>query len=97
MRALPKDYASYKQTPVFDEKSIPQGLLNAHQTKSGTWGKIIVLEGQLMYRILDPKMEEYILDVNRLGIVEPEVLHEVEPMGKVSFYVDFYRSVDASS
>ena len=91
MRSLPNDYISYKQTIVFNEGSIPRGLLNAHQTKPGTWGKIIVLEGELKYRILEPKIEEHTLDANYSGIVEPGVLHEVESIGRVRFYVDFYR------
>ncbi len=91
MRALPEHVTAYKKTPVFDEASIPKGLRNAHQTKPGTWGKIVVLEGTLRYRILEPSTNEYVLDPEHSGVVEPEVLHEVEPDGIVSFYVEFYR------
>lgn len=71
--------------------TVPKGLLNAHQTKAGTWGKIVVLEGELLYRILEPEIEEHLLDTEHSGVVEPEVLHEVEPKGTVSFYVDFHK------
>jgi len=91
MKSIPDDYSSYKKTPVFTEATVPQGLLNAHQTKAGTWGKIVVLEGRLLYRILEPEVEEHLLDSERFGVVEPQVLHEVEPRGKVSFYVDFHK------
>ena len=93
MQTLPDNCISYKQTPVFDEHSIPAGLLRAHQTKSGTWGKIVVLEGKLRYRILEPSVEEHILDMYSHGVVEPQVLHEVAPLGRVKFYVDFHREV----
>jgi hypothetical protein len=29
--------------------------------------------------------------VNRFGVVEPMVLHQVKPLGKVRFYVEFYH------
>jgi tellurite resistance-related uncharacterized protein len=45
MMTIPGNVVSYKKTPEFDETSIPKGLLKAHQTKDGVWGKIVVLEG----------------------------------------------------
>ena len=97
MQEIPKDCTSYKQTPVFNEHTIPSGLLKAHQTKPGTWGKIVVLEGRLRYRILEPELEEHVLDPENAGVVEPEVFHEVAPEGTVRFYVEFHqRGQDAS-
>ena len=91
MKSIPSHCQPYKQTPTFSETSVPAGLLKAHQTKAGTWGKIVVLEGSLLYRILEPEIEEHILETDKVGIVEPENLHEVEPLGPVSFYVEFYK------
>ena len=91
MNSLPNNVASYKQTPEFDETSIPKGLLKSHQTKEGVWGKIIVLEGQLKYRINEPEEEIIILNEGISGVIEPTVFHEVEPIGSVKFYVEFYR------
>tara|TARA_Y100000588_G_C13308149_1_gene524493 strand:+ start:141 stop:308 length:168 start_codon:yes stop_codon:yes gene_type:complete len=54
------------------------------------WGKITILSGSLRYRI-DPTGFETTLTPDNPGIVEPEVLHSVEPVGSVSFYVAFYR------
>lgn len=91
MKILPASLTSYKKTPEFTEETIPAGLLKAHQTKEGTWGKINVTEGQLYYRILEPDFEEVLLSSEKFGVVEPTVLHEVEPKGKVRFHVEFYR------
>jgi tellurite resistance-related uncharacterized protein len=91
MKQLPQDVASYKKTPTFTNATVPAGLLRSHQTKAGTWGKIVVLSGLLQYRILEPEFEEIVLSPEVTGIVEPTVLHEVEPLGEVSFYVEFYR------
>ena len=91
MKALPLEVNSYKGTPEFTEATVPAGLLKAHQTKAGTWGKIVVVTGQLHYRILEPELEEHILSNESGGVVEPTVLHEVTPMGEVVFYVEFFR------
>ncbi|MEP1472447.1 MAG: DUF1971 domain-containing protein [Halieaceae bacterium] len=91
MKDLPDNVVSYKRTPEFSEDTVPKGLLNAHQTKAGTWGKIVILEGALRYRILEPETEVTDLSPSRHGVVEPTVLHDVEPLGAVRFYVEFYR------
>ena len=91
MKAIPENFSPYKKTPVFDEDSVPKGLLKAHRTKEGTWGKIIILEGQLLYSINEPEHEEVVLDKEKYGVVEPTILHEVKPLGQVRFYVEFYR------
>ena len=91
MKDLPSSVESYKKTPEFSNKTVPKGLLNAHQTKAGTWGKIVVLEGRLRYRILEPELEVVDLSPEKYGIVEPTILHEVEPLTEMRFYVEFYR------
>lgn len=91
MQTLPDNIRPYKKTPVFTQDSIPAGLRKAHNTKAGTWGSIVIVRGQLLYRILEPAVEEVLLNSNRYGVVEPEVLHEVQAIGEVEFYVEFYR------
>jgi tellurite resistance-related uncharacterized protein len=90
MKDLPGNVTSYNRTPEFTRATIPKGLLRRHQTKAGTWGKIVVLEGQLRYRILEPELEEINLWPDKFGVVEPTVRHEVEPIGHVRFYVEFF-------
>ncbi len=91
MKALPEGVARYGGTPEFSDGSIPASLLRSHRTKAGTWAKVVVLEGRLLYRILEPGIEEIELSPERPGIVEPEVAHEIEAAGPVRFRVDFYR------
>ncbi len=91
MKTLPEEVVNYYDSPEFSETSIPEGLLKSHRTKVDNWAKIIVLEGRLRYRILEPKVEEVTLSPERPGIVEPEVAHEVEAIGKVRFRIKFYR------
>ena len=91
MKSLPEHVKPYKRTAEFNEQSIPAGLLQEHQTKESVWGKIVVLEGKLQYSINEPHREVMILDPSEVGVVEPRIRHEVKPLGKVRFYVEFYR------
>lgn len=89
MNPLPSKVAAYKQTPIFTNETIPQGLLRNHRTKPGVWGLIQVEHGALQYTINDK--EVHILTPGYPGIVEPEVIHHVTPLEDVSFFVEFYR------
>jgi steroid delta-isomerase-like uncharacterized protein len=92
MKLLPPNVSPFKRTPDFTERTIPAGLLRSHETKDGVWGKIVVLEGALVYRILEPRVEEIALSPDRHGVIEPTVKHEVVPSAGVRFYVEFHRA-----
>ncbi len=91
MKTFPRDANPYHRTPEFTESTLPDALRRRHTTKPGVWARIRVVEGQLRYRILAPEPREHVLTPERPGIVEPEVPHEVEPIGPVRFYVEFLR------
>ena len=88
---LPGCLERYRTTWIFTERTMPSGLAKAHRTKAGVWGRIVVLEGRLAYRVRD--RAEVTLDPDTPGVVEPEVPHSVRPLGKVRFYVEFHRQV----
>ncbi len=91
MKTLPSNLEFQRTTPVFTEETVPTGLRKAHRTKAGTWGRITVLEGRLLYRIHTSPAEEHVLDPDTPGIVEPEVDHDVAPLGQSRFRVEFFR------
>ena len=91
MKSLPPDVAPYRQTQEFTDSDVPAGLLREHTTKAGVWGRIRVIEGSLRYRILEPVVEEMLLEPGIDGIVEPQVRHQVEPCGPTRFFVEFLR------
>lgn len=88
---LPDNVRAYKKTPVFDQYTVPVGLRRQHQTKAGVWALIHVLEGKLLYR-RGPLNIEQMLTPALPGLVQPEEPHEVEPVGPVRFYVEFYSA-----
>ena len=91
MKSLPEGVSAYARTATFSAQSIPGKLRKSHRTKAGTWAKIVILEGRLRYRILEPEVRELELSPGCPGVVEPQVAHEVEAVGDVCFYVEFYR------
>ena len=91
MTMVPADLAKYWESPIFTEATVPEHLLESHETKLGTWARILVLEGRLQYQILGPGGETRELAPDQPGIVAPTVPHKVEPLGPVRFRVEFYR------
>lgn len=92
---LPPGLKAYKRSPVFDQDSLPPGLRRQHSTKPGVWALIHVLEGRLRYRIHQPASET-VLTPQSVGLVQPEQLHEVEPLGPMRMFVEFYAPPDSS-
>ena len=87
----PDGLVKVRETAEFDEHSIPSGLLRSHTLKRGTWGRILVNEGELLYTIEAPRERHFELSPSRSGVVEPEVPHRVAPRGEVRFRVEFHR------
>jgi tellurite resistance-related uncharacterized protein len=88
---LPPGLVAYRRTPVFTETTLPAALRRRHTTKAGVWGLIVMVEGRLRFRRLDPFLETT-LDPACSAVVAPEEPHEVEPIGKVRFFVEFYTA-----
>lgn len=96
MKMMPAGLKAYKRTPEFTQATTPAGLMRGHSTKEGVWAKIVVIEGSMIYRILEPEMEEIALDSKTHGVIEPQILHEVVPHDGVRFYVEFHRAGEES-
>lgn len=92
---LPAHVRLHKQSAVFDETTMPAGLRRRHCTKPGVWGVIRVIDGRLLYRVLDSGAES-ILDPGHPGVALPEQFHEVEPLGPVRFFIEFHGAAEAA-
>ncbi len=87
---MPTNVSHYLSTKTFNQTSVPKGLLAAHSTKAATWGKIIVKSGELDYVIDELDNEKVRLQPGIDGIIAPEMVHHLEIVGPVEFYVAFY-------
>jgi len=95
---LPPGLESYRRTDGFTEATVPKGLLADHTTKEGAWALIHVAEGQLRYRVTDPRrapLDIVLTPEGAPGVIEPTVRHHVEPIGSVRFHVEFWRTAQA--
>ena len=86
---LPPDAREYKRTATFTEETLPAALRQEHRTKPGTWGRIVVTDGQAEFH---SRGRVQVLGAGDVGIVEPEVLHHVTPLGAVRLHVEFWRA-----
>ena len=80
----------YKSTPEFDENSLPQAIRNAHSTKAGVWGLLVVTEGEVRLVFHDPARELRVTPGSP-AVIPPEALHHVETEGQMKMHVEFYR------
>jgi tellurite resistance-related uncharacterized protein len=88
---MPDGFLSFAKTPMFDQDTVPAGLLKDHVTKPGVWAAIRVVKGSLRYCV-DAWGREFELSPSTVGTVVPGIAHHVEPIGNVEFFVEFYRS-----
>lgn len=87
--------SAYKRTADFTETSIPAGLLRHHSTRAGVYGCLNVLEGRLRFHDI-PSGRDRILTKGTYRVIFPERKHEVEPIGKVRFFIEFWSHEGAS-
>ncbi|MFD3052803.1 DUF1971 domain-containing protein, partial [Streptococcus agalactiae] len=78
-----KTLLPYKTMPVWTAQSIPKTFLEKHNTKEGTWAKLTILSGSLVFYQLSPDGEEisrHIFDASsEIRFVDPQVWHKVSP------------------
>lgn len=87
--AVPPDAREYKRTATFTEETLPAALRQEHRIKAGSWGRIVVTEGNLEFH---SRGRVSVLGPGDVGIVEPEVVHHVTPLGAVRMHVEFWRA-----
>ncbi len=91
MPKLPTDVGPYKQTALFDARSVPAGLKRSHALKADTWGEIVVEQGRVLYVLEDEGDATFVLRPGVIGAIAPERPHHVEPDDDARFFVRFSR------
>ncbi|RZG48768.1 SAM-dependent methyltransferase TehB [Acinetobacter wuhouensis] len=71
----------YRELPIWDAKSIPQGFKQAHNTKVGTWAKLNILQGHLDFAMLNEHgdtLSQYPFSVeNQPPFITPQAWHKI--------------------
>lgn len=91
MPELPSDVAPYKQTAIFDARSVPAGLKRSHALKADTWGELIVEQGRVLYVLEDEEDMAVMLSPGVVGVIPPERPHHVELDDDARFFVRFSK------
>lgn len=91
MTSWPDDLIKYSETPAFTDETVPAKLTNAHSTKPGVWGRLVLMEGTLDYVVPDTPEKSLSLSKGDCAIIEPQVIHFVKPGKGAIFRVEFYR------
>ena len=73
------------------QATMPPSLRRAHRVATGTWGLLVVEEGELRFRALTDPRIDMIVGAGASQPLPPDVEHEVEPLGPARFYVEFLR------
>ena len=95
---LPAGLVLVRTTPVFDNDSVPAGLLNSHQVADGVWGRLVVHTGSVGFVFDDDPDQEIAIDAGGHVVIPPTRLHHVLLDGPATFAVEFYREpTDTSS
>lgn len=90
-RAKPPDGLRLVRTsPEWDEHTMPAGLRIAHRLKSGSWGRIIVLQGQLHFVAQTDPVIDDVVSPERAQAIPADIEHDVQPLGPVRFSIDFF-------
>jgi tellurite methyltransferase len=90
-RLLPEAVQVYRRTADFDQDTVPAGLLHAHSTKAGTWGRLVVEDGQLWLSFEPPLSVEVLAQPGSPAVIPPQLRHHVRLAGPVRFHVEFLR------
>lgn len=87
---LPAGLEHARTTDVFDQDSVPAGLLRSHRIAAGVWGRLVVHEGELRFGF-DDRDEAQRVAAGEWMVIPPQRPHAVELVGPVRFAVEFHR------
>jgi tellurite resistance-related uncharacterized protein len=90
-REWPAGVEPYRTTPSFDASTVPAGLLAAHNTRAGVWGRLEVEAGTLALVFAAPLDERVELHAGEWAAIPPTLEHHVELADGARFHVVFCR------
>ena len=99
---LPEGLELARTTAVWDEQTVPAGVLSGHRVADGVWGQLVVRSGTVGFVFEDdPDVTIHVATNGRVAI-PPGRLHHIVLDGPSTFVVEFYRpprdqSPDAAS
>ena len=88
---LPEGVEYVRTTDVFDNDTVPHGLLRAHRVAPGVWGRLIVHSGSVVMVFEDQADQPITVGADEAVAIAPQRPHHVELGEPATFAVEFYR------
>ncbi len=88
---MPDGLVLTRTTDVFDNVTVPAGLLRAHRVAAGVWGRLIVHSGTLGFVFEDETDKPIRVSAGGSVVIPPSLRHHVELDGPATFAVEFHR------
>ena len=95
-RGLPVGLELVRTTDVFDNATVPTGLLRAHRVADGVWGNLVVRSGVVTFVFDDDPDHPVTVDAGHSVAIPPARQHHLELDGPATFAVEFYRIATAA-
>ncbi len=89
---LPEGLVLTRTTDVFDNTSVPAGLLRAHRVAVGVWGRLVVHSGTVRFVFEDEPDAAVTVGGGDTVVIPPSRQHHVELSEPCTFAVEFYRA-----
>jgi tellurite resistance-related uncharacterized protein len=89
--ALPDGLQHVRTTDVFDETTVPAGLLRAHRVADGVWGRLVVHTGSVTFVFDDDPDHPLTVVAGDSVVIPPTRQHHVELTTPATFAVEFHR------
>lgn len=90
-RAIPDGFELARTTDVFDNDTVPGGLLQAHRVAAGIWGRLVVHTGTVAFIFEDEPDTPMNIGAGEAVVIPPARPHHVELDSPATFAVEFHR------
>ncbi len=88
---LPDGLEHARTTSVFDNATVPAGLLRAHRVADGVWGNLVVHTGIVTFVFDDEPDRPVTAQAGDTVAIPPGRQHHLELDGPATFAVEFHR------
>jgi tellurite resistance-related uncharacterized protein len=89
---LPQGLEHVRTTDVFDNASVPAGLLRAHRVAAGVWGRLVVHAGAVTFVFDDEPDRPITVSAGATIAIPPMRQHHVELKEPAAFAIEFHRA-----
>ena len=91
-RELPEGLVLARTTDVFDNHTVPAGLLRAHRVADNVWGRLVVHTGRVTFVFDDEPDQPIAVAAGETVAIPPARQHHLVLDEPATFVVEFHRA-----